>query len=67
VGLETFDEGQFLLATLSPSKRHIALAIGIVATLVATVLVMAPFANIPLPQRDTFYPVILTHYCPVNN
>jgi hypothetical protein len=36
------------------------LAIGIVATLVVTVLVMAPFANIPLPQLGAFYPVILT-------
>jgi hypothetical protein len=60
VGLETSDEGQFLLATLPPSKRHIALAIGIVATLVVTVLVMAPFANIPLPQLGALYPVILT-------
>jgi len=56
---ETSDEGEFLLAILPPTKRHIRLAIGIVAALVVAVLVMAPFADIPLPQLGAFYPVIL--------
>ena len=54
------DEGQFLLATLPPSKRHIRLALGLVAALLVSVLVMAPFANIPLPQVGAFYPVVLS-------
>jgi len=54
------DENQFLLATLPPSKVQIRLAVGIVLALIATFLVIAPFANIRLPQLGSFYLVILT-------
>ena len=57
---EASDEGQFLLATLPPSKRHIRLALGIVAALVVAMLVIAPFADIPLPQIGAFIPVLQT-------
>jgi signal transduction histidine kinase len=54
------DEGQFLLATLPPSNRQIRLALGIIAALVVAVLIIAPFADMRLPQLGTFFPVLLT-------
>jgi signal transduction histidine kinase len=57
---EARDEGQFLLATLPPSKRHIRLALGIIVALIVTFFVMAPFGKIKLPQLGAFYPVLLT-------
>jgi hypothetical protein len=54
------DEDQFLLATLPPSNRQIRLALGVIAALVVAVLIIAPFANIRLPQLGTFFPVLLT-------
>ena len=54
------DDDQFLLATLPPSKAQIRLALGIIVALVVAVFVMAPFANIRLPQLGAFYPVLLT-------
>jgi len=48
------DAGQFLLATLPPSKQQIRLALGIVAAIVLTFLAMAPFADLPLRQLGGF-------------
>ena len=56
---EAADEGQFLLATLPPSKGQIRLAVGIVLSLVAVFLLITPFANVPLPESGGLYLVIL--------
>jgi len=53
-------EGQFLLVTLPPTKAQTWFALGVVAAVVVAALVMAPFANIRLPQVATFIPVVLT-------
>jgi len=57
---EVPEEGQFLLATLPPSKRHTRLALGVIVALVVTFFVIAPFGRINLPQLGAFYPVLLT-------
>ena len=48
------EEGQFLLATLPPSKKQIRLALGVVVAIVLTFLAMAPFAELRLPQLGEF-------------
>ena len=61
VARAAFVEGQFLLATLPPSKRQVRLALGITLALVVGVLAVAPFAHTPLPQPPAaFYPILLT-------
>jgi signal transduction histidine kinase len=49
---------RFLLATLPPSKRQIAWALGIVLALVVAFGTTAPFANIQLPRVNSFIPTI---------
>jgi hypothetical protein len=49
---------RFLLATLPPSKRQIAWALGIVLALVVAFGATAPFANIPLPRVNSFIPTV---------
>jgi signal transduction histidine kinase len=48
----------FLLATLPPSRRQIAWALGIVLALVVAFGATAPFANIELPRVNSFIPTV---------
>ena len=54
-----FDEGQFLLATLPPSKPQKRLALGIIVALLVIFLAIVPFADIQLSRLGAFYLVIL--------
>src|SRR5208283_5039392 len=57
---EASNGGPFLLVSLTPTKGHIRLALGVIVALLVIFFVMAPFADIQLPQLGTFYLVILT-------
>jgi signal transduction histidine kinase len=54
------DADQLLLATRTPSKWQIRIALGIVVALFVACCLVAPFANTPLPRVDVFVPVTLT-------
>ena len=53
---KSFDEQQFLLASLPPSRGQIRLALGISVALLVVFGVTAPFARIQLPRIDGFVP-----------
>ena len=56
VARKSFDEQQFLLASLPPSQGHIRLALGISVALLVVFGITVPFASIQLPRIDGFVP-----------
>ena len=57
---EVAEEHQLLLATLTPSRAQIRLALGVVVVLSAATAVTLIFANIQLPRVDAFIPALQT-------
>ena len=56
-------EGQefpLVIATMPATDRQRAIAVGVVILLIVAAAVIAPFANIQLPQVDAFIPVVQT-------
>ena len=53
------DDGQFLLATLPPSRRQVRLALAALALLVLAFAVAVPFQDVQLPRIDAFLPALL--------
>jgi hypothetical protein len=48
---------QAALTTLVPTKRERLIATGVIASSIATFIVMAPFARLPLARLDAFIPI----------
>jgi signal transduction histidine kinase len=57
---EVAEEHQLLLATLTPSKLQIRLALGVVLILAALTAFTLFFANVQLPRTDAFIPALQT-------
>ena len=57
---EVAEEHQLLLATLTPSKGQIRLALGVVLVIAASTVFTLIFANIQLPRADAFIPALQT-------
>jgi signal transduction histidine kinase len=57
---EVAEEHQLLLATLTPSKGQIRLALWVVLVIVASTAFTLIFANIQLPRADAFIPALQT-------
>jgi signal transduction histidine kinase len=57
---EVAEEHQLLLATLTPSKGQIRLALGVVLVIAASTAFTLIFANIQLPRSDAFIPALQT-------
>src|ERR1700746_3600552 len=49
-----------IIATMPPTARQRAIAVGIIILLTVTVAAIAPFASIQLPQVNAFIPVLQT-------
>src|ERR1700746_1870882 len=49
-----------IIATMPPTARQRAIAVGIIILLTVTVAAIAPFASIQLPRVDVFIPVLQT-------
>jgi signal transduction histidine kinase len=57
---EVAEEHQLLLATLTPPKGQIRLALGVVLVIAASTVFTLIFANIQLPRADAFIPALQT-------
>ena len=57
---EVAEEHQLLLATLTPSKGQIRLALGVVLVIAVSTVFTLIFANIQLPRADAFIPALQT-------
>jgi signal transduction histidine kinase len=57
---EVAEEHQLLLATLTPSKGQIRLALGVVLVIAVSTAFTLIFANIQLPRADAFIPALQT-------
>ena len=54
------NEPGFLLATLSPSRRQVSLAYGVIVALLLGSAVALPLKDIQLPRMDAFIPILAT-------
>jgi signal transduction histidine kinase len=58
--VEAEQDFPLIIATMPPTARQRAIAVGIIILLTVTVAAIAPFASIQLPQVNAFIPVLQT-------